>query len=109
MPFFGRLADTNPLLAKLARQYDCPVHGARAVRYPDGRIRLEITEAIELPRDGDGAIDVTRATAAIQGVVESWVRDYPDQWMWVHRRWRFGRRTRVSEPVGSGVATMQTD
>lgn len=108
VPFFGRLADTNPLLAKLARHYDCPVHGARAVRLPDGRFRLEMTDAIDLPRDGDGHIDVAKATAAVQAIVEGWVREYPDQWMWVHRRWRFGRKTRVRSGI-SGVAATQTD
>lgn len=95
VPFFGHLADTNPLLAKLARQYDCPVHGARAVRLPGGRIRLEITEALDLPRDKDGHINVEKATAAVQNVVEGWVREHPEQWIWIHRRWRFGRKTRV--------------
>lgn len=108
VPFFGRLADSNPLVAKLARQYECPVHGARAVRLPDGRIHLEITEALDLPRDERGDIDVEAATAAIQTVVEGWVREYPDQWLWVHRRWRFGRKTRPRPPM-AGVASMQTD
>lgn len=102
VPFFGQLADTNPLLAKLARHYDCPVHGARAIRLPDGRFRLELTDAIDLPRDNDGYVDVEKATAAVQAIVEGWVREYPDQWMWVHRRWRFGRKTRVRPSVANG-------
>ena len=108
VPFFGQLADSNPLAAKLARQYDCPVHGARAIRLPDGRIHLEIGEAIDLPRNDQGAIDVEAATATIQAIVEGWVREYPDQWIWVHRRWRFGKKTRTSPPR-AGVASMQTD
>jgi KDO2-lipid IV(A) lauroyltransferase len=107
-PFFGRLADTNPLLAKLARQYECPVHGARAVRLPDGRYRLEMTDAIDLPRNGSGDIDIEKATATIQSIVEGWVREYPDQWMWVHRRWRYGRKTKP-RPSAAGPAITQTD
>ena len=87
-PFFGRPAMTNPMPAKFARQYDCPVHGARAIRLPGGRLHLELTPPIDLPRDAEGLIDVTKATAAINGIVETWVREYPDQWFWLHNRWR---------------------
>jgi KDO2-lipid IV(A) lauroyltransferase len=87
-PFFGRPAMTNPLAAKFARQYDCPVHGARAVRLPGGRLHLELTGPIALPRDADGLVDVHRATAAINGVVEEWVREHPEQWFWLHNRWK---------------------
>ena len=85
--FFGRPARSNPLLAKLARQYDRPVHPARCIRLPEGRYRLELEEAIELPRNGNGEIDVAAATQMLNDIVERWVREYPDQWMWFHRRW----------------------
>ena len=88
VPFFGRPARTNPLPAKLARHYECPVHGARAIRRPDGGLHLELTTALELPRDGEGRIDVNAATAAINRLVEGWVREHPEQWFWLHDRWR---------------------
>ncbi len=86
--FLGRQASANPLLARLARRFDCPVHGARAIRLPGGRFRLELTEAIDLPRDGRGEIDIQAATQAINDIVEGWVREHPGQWLWQHRRWR---------------------
>lgn len=88
VPFLGRPAASNPLLPRLARRFDCPVHGARAIRLPGGRFRLEITEAIELPRGPDGKVDVDAATATLNRIVEDWVREYPGQWLWMHRRWR---------------------
>ena len=88
VPFFGRQAETNPLAAKFARQYDCPVHGARAIRLPGGRLHLELTPAIELPRDADGLVDVTAATTRINEIVEGWVREHPEQWFWLHDRWK---------------------
>ncbi|MBX6375514.1 MAG: lipid A biosynthesis lauroyl acyltransferase [Acetobacteraceae bacterium] len=88
VPFLGRPASTNPLIAELARRFDCPVHGTRAIRLPGGRFRLELTEALDLPRDAEGKIDVAGATAAITRVVEGWVREHPGQWLWMHRRWR---------------------
>jgi KDO2-lipid IV(A) lauroyltransferase len=88
VPFFGRPARTNPLAAKFARQYDCPVHGARAIRLPGGRLHLELTGPLDLPRDAEGLIDVAEATAAINLLVEGWVREHPGQWFWLHDRWK---------------------
>ena len=110
--FFGRPVLANPLLAKLARHYDCPVHGVRAVRRPGGRFLLELTPPLDLPRDADGLIDVQGAMQAMTGVVEGWVREHHGQWLWMHRRWRPAMlpATRASrpdtrsqtEPAGSG-------
>jgi KDO2-lipid IV(A) lauroyltransferase len=87
VPFFGKNAPTNTLLAKLARRYDCPVHGARCIRLPNGRFRLEITDELVLPRDQNGDIDIRGTTELVTNVIENWVREYPAQWLWIHRRW----------------------
>jgi KDO2-lipid IV(A) lauroyltransferase len=86
--FLGRPAASNPLLARLARRFNCPVHGARAIRLPGGRFRLEITEEVTLPRDAAGRVDIEAATALVNRIVEGWVREHPGQWLWMHRRWR---------------------
>ena len=87
VPFFGHDAPSNPLLAKLARRYECPVHGARTVRLPGGRFRLEMTDELVLPRTPDGEIDIRGTTELVAGVIEGWVREHPEQWLWIHRRW----------------------
>jgi len=86
--FFGRPAMTNPILAKFARRFDCPVHGVRVIRLPERRFKLELTPALDLPRDAAGEIDVAGAMQAMTSVVEAWVRERPEQWLWMHRRWR---------------------
>lgn len=86
--FLGRPAQANPLLANLARRFDCPVRGARAIRLPGGRFRLELTDPIPMPRDAEGLIDVAAATQAVNDVIAGWVREHPGQWLWMHRRWR---------------------
>lgn len=86
--FFGRRCKANPMLARLARHFDCPIHGARAVRLPGGRFRVELTPALAPPRDARGVVDVTATMQAITSVVEGWVREHPEQWLWLHRRWR---------------------
>ena len=52
------------------------------------RFRIDVTEEIAPARDADGKIDVEATTQAITSVVEGWVREHPEQWLWVHRRWR---------------------
>jgi KDO2-lipid IV(A) lauroyltransferase len=86
--FFGRPCKANPMLARLALKYECPIYGSRAVRLPDGRLRLEVTDSLKLPRDADGKVDVTATMQLITWVVEGWVREHPEQWLWLHRRWR---------------------
>ncbi|MGH6805974.1 MAG: lipid A biosynthesis lauroyl acyltransferase [Ensifer adhaerens] len=88
IPFLGRPALTNPILGKFARRFDCPVHGVRVIRLPGQRFRLELTPPLDLPRDETGEIDVTGAMAMMTAVVEGWVREHPEQWLWMHRRWR---------------------
>ena len=63
--FLGLPAASNPLIARLARRFDCPVHGARAIRLPGGRFRLEITEEVVLPRNAAGRVDIEAATALV--------------------------------------------
>ena len=89
--FFGQPVQTNPLLAKLVRQYECEVFPARSIRLPGNRFRLVIEPAVELPRTGDGSIDVPATAQLLNDKVESWVREYPGQWQWFHDRWRIRR------------------
>jgi KDO2-lipid IV(A) lauroyltransferase len=86
--FFGQRTRANPLIARLARQVDCPIHGTRIVRLPGGRFRAELTEAVPPVRDADGQIDVAGTMQTITTVIENWIREHPEQWLWVHRRWR---------------------
>ena len=88
VPFFGHPVAANPFIARLARRFEAPVHGIRAIRLPNNRFSLELTEALDLPRDAKGKVDTDAATAMINQVIEGWVREHPGQWLWMHRRWR---------------------
>ena len=85
---FGRKTRASPLPARLARIVDCPVHAVRAMRLPGNRFRLELTEELQLPRDAENKIDINAATQKISDVFEGWIRQNPEQWLWLHRRWR---------------------
>src|SRR5450631_2690156 len=86
--FFGRKTKANPMLARLLRQVDCPIHGTRIIRLPGNRFRAELSEEVKPVRDAAGQIDIQGTMQAVTSVVEGWIREYPDQWLWLHRRWR---------------------
>jgi KDO2-lipid IV(A) lauroyltransferase len=86
--FFGRKTKANPTLARLLRQIECPIHGVRIIRLPGHRFRAELSEELTPVRDASGQVDVQGTMQAITSVVEGWIREYPDQWLWLHRRWR---------------------
>lgn len=90
--FFGLPVKTNPLLPKLVRQYGAEVYPARCIRLPNGRYRLDLQPRLDLPRDATGEIDVEASCQALNDVVEGWVREHPEQWMWFHDRWQIGRK-----------------
>jgi Kdo2-lipid IVA lauroyltransferase/acyltransferase len=87
--FFGRTCKANPLIALLARQLECPIYGLRTVRLPGGNsFTGDFTGPIEPARDAQGRVDVQRTMQAITTVTAGWVREHPEQWLWLHRRWR---------------------
>jgi Kdo2-lipid IVA lauroyltransferase/acyltransferase len=86
--FFGRSCKANPSVARLARRFDCPVVGVRVIRLPDNHFRIEGFGPYELPKASDGQIDVIAATQMITTITEGWIREYPGQYLWFHRRWR---------------------
>jgi KDO2-lipid IV(A) lauroyltransferase len=86
--FFGRKTRASVGLARLLRQVECPVHGVRIIRLPGHRFRAELSDEVAPVRDASGKIDIQGTMQAVTSVVEGWIREYPDQWLWLHRRWR---------------------
>jgi KDO2-lipid IV(A) lauroyltransferase len=86
--FFGRTTRANPLLARLVRQVDVPIYGVRVVRLPGQRFRAELSDEVKPVRGADGKVDVQGTMQAVTSVIEGWVREHPEQWLWLHRRWR---------------------
>ena len=87
--FFGRKCKANPLVAMLARQTGLPIYGMRVVRKPDGNSFWgEISKPVAAVYDAQGKFDIQGTTQAITAVIEGWIRETPEQWLWLHRRWR---------------------
>ncbi|MCK6569560.1 lysophospholipid acyltransferase family protein [Myxococcota bacterium] len=89
VPFFGRPAATSTGLARLAARSGAPVLPVFTHRAADGVHEVDIFPAVALPAGrgaGEGA--AARNTAHLVSVVEDAVRRHPDQWLWIHRRWK---------------------
>jgi Kdo2-lipid IVA lauroyltransferase/acyltransferase len=86
--FFGTAASTTPAPALMARRAKAPAVVILAVNQSDGRIRACVEGPFPVPHGGRVAEDVRAHTQAMSDVVEKYVRNYPEQWLWVHRRWK---------------------
>lgn len=85
--FFGRLARTPRGPAVFALRLGVPVLFAAALRQPDGRFRMHF-EPVEFTLSGDQGADVEGIVTAYTATLERWVRRYPEQYFWHHRRWK---------------------
>jgi Kdo2-lipid IVA lauroyltransferase/acyltransferase len=93
--FFGLPACTTAGLARFALHTDAAVvpgflHWDQELR----KYRLCFEPAVELLRTGDDTVDIRENTQRFTRVIENYVRRYPDQWLWLHRRW-------MTRPPGS--------
>ncbi len=87
--FFGIPACTAVGIARVALHTDAAVVPAFTIWDPVLRkYRVEFDPAIELVRTGDNEADAVANTAIFNRIFEDYVRKYPDQWLWVHRRWK---------------------
>lgn len=86
--FFGRKAGTFKSLALVARSSGSPVIPAVCYREPDGRHVMEFRPPLPWITDPDPDREIYLNTLAYNRVLESFVLEHPDQWWWVHRRWK---------------------
>jgi len=87
--FFGIPACTASGLARIALRTDAAVVPGFTIWDPALRkYRLRFDPAINLVRTGNDDADAVANTALFTKVIEDYVRRYPDQWLWVHRRWK---------------------
>ncbi len=87
--FFGAPASTTFMLAKLALRTGANVLPVFAPwDESHKRFVLKIEEPLKFDPTGDETEDVRRLTQMFTSVVEEYVRRYPDQWLWIHRRWK---------------------
>jgi KDO2-lipid IV(A) lauroyltransferase len=87
--FFGIPACTSTLLARMALRTEAAVVPAFCLWDPTlRRYRMRFEPALETIRDGSEEANIVANTAAYTRVIEDYARRYPEQWLWVHRRWK---------------------
>lgn len=84
-PFFGRNAYTSPIIVSLAAKKNLPIVPIFCYRQPKNRFKLVIHEPIYFEMDKDHGLT---NTTQLNLIIENAIRKHPEQWMWLHRRWR---------------------
>lgn len=87
VPFFGRDAMTSPAIAEIALKYAIPIIPARVIRTKGAYFHSIIYPPLEIEKTGDHKTDVLKVMTAINALLEGWIREHPEQWFWVHKRW----------------------
>jgi KDO2-lipid IV(A) lauroyltransferase len=87
VPFFGRDAMTAPALAQLALRYDCPIVPMRVERLDGAHFRLTIEEPLAVEPGDDKNAAVLATMTRVNRILEGWIRERPEQWLWLHNRW----------------------
>ncbi|WP_019217885.1 lysophospholipid acyltransferase family protein [Legionella tunisiensis] len=86
--FFGKKAGTYRSLASFARHTGVPVVPAAGYRLPDGRHVLEFHEPIQWQDYGSTQESIYRNTLAYNQALERIILAHPEQWLWLHKRWK---------------------
>lgn len=84
-PLFGRMAQTPAAMVTLAKKMDLPILMGKAIRMPDGHYRMDV-EPLKMSDNPDFDTAVRETVARMNGILEKWIRQNPEQWLWVHRR-----------------------
>ena len=88
LPFFGMEAMTNPFFVQLAQKYGCALHPIRNLRLDGAQFSLTVYEPIEV-FDNDGKPrPVEDVIKDAHTLLEGFIREHPEQWLWLHRRWK---------------------
>ena len=91
VPFFGRKALTSPSLAKLVLKYNIPLVPIRIIRKNnETNFNMEILDPLDITKDKELTMDkkIYKITKEINKTLEGWIRQCPEQWFWVHNRWK---------------------
>ncbi|MCA9424551.1 MAG: lysophospholipid acyltransferase family protein [Candidatus Omnitrophica bacterium] len=94
--FFGQPAMTSAAAALLAVKTGCEVLVGACYRGPNGGWGCEFTDPVETTVSGDRDADYIVNTQRYVSLIEDMVRQHPEDWMWMHRRWRAGKQREAS-------------
>lgn len=86
--FFHKKATTTTSIARIAQKYNIPIIPARVIRLEDKfKFEIEVGKPIKITENIKN-FDVIKYNAIINQTIEKWIKEYPEQWFWVHDRWK---------------------
>jgi len=86
--FFGQPCWATVAPAMIAARAKVPIHIIAIIRQPDGNYEMEFSEPIEFDRSKPLRAGLVEVSQQCQDVIERLVRAHPEQWLWLHRRWK---------------------
>ncbi len=101
VPFLNGEAMTAPAVALMARHFKAQVVPLRARRLPGVRFEVIVEPPLPVPHTEDRDADILALMTAINARVAAWVRDTPEQWLWLHRRWPKSDSHAIGPKTGS--------
>lgn len=87
VPFFGMDAMTNAAFVQLCQKYDCPLVPVQNIRTGPARFTLRLYEPLKLFNDDGSPRSNEEVMREANAMMEDWIKQYPGQWLWLHRRW----------------------
>ena len=99
-PFFGRLAGTHPGVARIALRQGLPLLPAFSYRMPCGSHQVRfgpLFDFADCPPDLSDPEKIAWMTGRMTAFSEEWIREHPEQWIWMHGRWKDSPVTPFSE------------
>jgi KDO2-lipid IV(A) lauroyltransferase len=88
VPFFGRMAWTQSGVARVAKKTGAPLVPCFIVRQRNARYHIHIEPEVEVPSTGSEEKDIRLAVERYTQIIERIIRLHPDQWVWMHERWK---------------------
>ena len=86
-PFFGHLAHTAPGPTRLALRFGTVLQPMSVQRTKGARFKVVVHDPIIVPRTGDRTADIEAGVRLINRFMEDRIRERPEEWFWVHKRW----------------------
>ncbi|MDV7338027.1 lauroyl acyltransferase [Terasakiella sp. A23] len=87
VPFFGHDAMTAPAMAQFALKFNCPLVPMRIERKEGAYFRMTYYPPIDVPLTGNRKEDILAIMTTVNQILEDWITERPEQWLWLHRRW----------------------
>lgn len=86
--FFDAPAMTNPIFVRVCQKYRCPLVPMRTIREQNCRFTVKFYPPLALFDEHENPLPVEDVIKQAHDILEGWIREKPEQWLWLHRRWK---------------------